>query len=73
LLSNFLLHGQKKGKGALPPPPLPCRHCAAKIKIFFSRVGSEARFLPGVYYEKRWEQDINDFRREMNIEEPPII
>jgi ubiquinone biosynthesis protein Coq4 len=23
-----------------------------------------------VLYEKRWEQNITDFRREMNIEEP---
>lgn len=37
------------------------------------RVGTEARFLPGVYYEKRWDQDIAEFRREMNIEEPPSL
>jgi ubiquinone biosynthesis protein Coq4 len=37
------------------------------------RVGTQARFLPGVLYEKRWEQNITDFRREMNIEEPPSL
>lgn len=37
------------------------------------RVGTEASFLPGVHYEARWEQDITDFRREMNIAEPPVV
>jgi ubiquinone biosynthesis protein Coq4 len=26
-----------------------------------------------VYYEKRWEQDVRDLRRELRIEPPPII
>lgn len=37
------------------------------------RVGSNAKFLMNVYYEKRWEQDVKDLRRELRIEPPPII
>jgi len=33
-------------------------------------VGTGARFLPGIYYEQRWDQNIEDFRAEMKI--PPI-
>lgn len=33
-------------------------------------VGTGARFLPGIYYEQRWDQNIDDFRAEMKI--PPI-
>ncbi|XP_038208881.1 ubiquinone biosynthesis protein COQ4 homolog, mitochondrial-like [Zerene cesonia] len=29
--------------------------------------GNNAKFMQGIYYEKRWEQDINDFHKEMNI------
>ncbi|XP_041973767.1 ubiquinone biosynthesis protein COQ4 homolog, mitochondrial [Aricia agestis] len=29
--------------------------------------GMNAKFLQGVYFEKRWEQDIDDFHKEMNI------
>lgn len=25
------------------------------------------KILPGIYYEKRWDQDIDDFHKEMNI------
>jgi len=31
------------------------------------RVGTKSRFLLNVYYEMRWEQDIDDLRREMRI------
>jgi len=33
------------------------------------RVGNRSRFLLNVYYEMRWEQDIDDLRKEMRI--PP--
>jgi ubiquinone biosynthesis protein COQ4 len=31
------------------------------------RVGTEANYLQSVYYEKRWEQPLDDFYKEMNI------
>ncbi|KAI5642509.1 coenzyme Q (ubiquinone) biosynthesis protein coq4 domain-containing protein [Phthorimaea operculella] len=30
-------------------------------------IGNNAKFMQGVYYERRWEQDIDDFHKEMNI------
>jgi ubiquinone biosynthesis protein Coq4 len=32
-----------------------------------------AKFLLNIYYEKRWEQDISDLRRELRIEPPPVL
>jgi len=34
-------------------------------------VGTNAKFLPGVYYEQRWDQNIEEFRNEMRIPEIP--
>ncbi|XP_068628704.1 ubiquinone biosynthesis protein COQ4 homolog, mitochondrial [Battus philenor] len=31
------------------------------------KIGNNAKFLQGVYFENRWDQDIDDFHREMNI------
>ncbi|XP_061720244.1 ubiquinone biosynthesis protein COQ4 homolog, mitochondrial [Cydia pomonella] len=31
------------------------------------RTGHNARFLQGIYFEKRWDQDIDEFHKEMNI------
>ncbi|CAG9575683.1 unnamed protein product [Danaus chrysippus] len=31
------------------------------------RTGKNAQFLQGIYFEKRWDQNIDDFHREMNI------
>ena len=33
--------------------------------------GARARFLLNIYYERRWEQDIAEFRKEFNISLPP--
>ena len=35
--------------------------------------GTEAKFLLNIYYEKRWEQDINEFRKEFNITIAPKV
>jgi len=35
------------------------------------KVGQDAKFLQNVYYEERWEQDIDDLREELRIEPPP--
>ncbi|CAG5018866.1 unnamed protein product [Parnassius apollo] len=29
--------------------------------------GNNAKYLQGIYFEKRWDQDIDDFHKEMNI------
>ncbi|CAB3238619.1 unnamed protein product [Arctia plantaginis] len=31
------------------------------------RTGNNAKFLQGIYFEKRWEQDIDDLHKEFNI------
>ncbi|XP_022115770.2 ubiquinone biosynthesis protein COQ4 homolog, mitochondrial [Pieris rapae] len=31
------------------------------------KTGNDAKFMQGIYFEKRWNQDIDDFHREMNI------
>ncbi|CAG9110510.1 unnamed protein product [Plutella xylostella] len=31
------------------------------------RTGANAQFLQGIYFEKRWDQDIDEFHKEMNI------
>ena len=36
------------------------------------RVGRDAKFLMNIYYEHHWEKAMDQFRREMNIEEPPF-
>lgn len=35
------------------------------------RTGARANFLLGIYYEERWEQPLEEFHREMNIE--PLV
>ncbi|TRY61079.1 hypothetical protein TCAL_05707 [Tigriopus californicus] len=36
------------------------------------RVGLNSEFLLNVFYERRWDQDMDDFRREMRIEPKPF-
>ena len=35
--------------------------------------GTKSKFILNVYYEQRWEQDIEDLRREMRIDPVPSI
>jgi len=35
------------------------------------RVGIDSKFLMNVYYEQRWDQNIDELRSELNIEIPP--
>ena len=37
------------------------------------KVGTRAKFFLNVYYEQRWEQDIEDLRKEMRIDPVPQI
>jgi len=43
-----------------------------KLLPWAMRTGAEAGLLMNVYYEQRWEQDIDDFRKELNITNAPI-
>lgn len=37
------------------------------------RNGRQSRCVLSVFYERRWEQSLEDLRRELNIEQPPVI
>nr|XP_055056984.1 ubiquinone biosynthesis protein COQ4 homolog, mitochondrial isoform X1 [Misgurnus anguillicaudatus] len=36
------------------------------------RSGTRARCILSIFYERRWEQNLHDLRRELNIEPPPL-
>nr|ACO12211.1 Ubiquinone biosynthesis protein COQ4 homolog [Lepeophtheirus salmonis] len=38
---------------------------------WIAKTGSEARLFMNIYFEKRWDQDITDFRQEMRVKLPP--
>nr|ACO14575.1 Ubiquinone biosynthesis protein COQ4 homolog [Caligus clemensi] len=42
-----------------------------KLLPWITQTGSEARLFMAVYFEKRWEQDLKDFREEMRVQPPP--
>jgi len=42
-----------------------------KLRPWAISVGQNSKFLLRVYFEKRWEQDIEDLRYELNIEPKP--
>lgn len=44
-----------------------------KILPWAIRVGINSQFLMNIYFEQRWEQDLDEFRYEMKIEQPPKI
>ncbi|XP_072936239.1 ubiquinone biosynthesis protein COQ4 homolog, mitochondrial [Epargyreus clarus] len=53
------------GAGRLKP-----KHRQLYLKYYLPwaiMTGNNAKFMQGIYYEKRWEQDIDDFHKEMNI------
>uniref|UniRef100_A0A9J8CM38 Uncharacterized protein n=2 Tax=Cyprinus carpio TaxID=7962 RepID=A0A9J8CM38_CYPCA len=37
------------------------------------RNGSRARCVVSIFYERRWEQDLDELRHELNIEPPPVL
>lgn len=37
------------------------------------RSGSRARCMLSVFYERRWDQNLEELREELNIEPPPLI
>ncbi|PVD22224.1 hypothetical protein C0Q70_18030 [Pomacea canaliculata] len=36
------------------------------------RCAKNAKFLMNVYFEKHWEQEISDLRRDLNVEPAPV-
>ena len=44
-----------------------------RLRPYAVEVGKSGRFLLSVYYEERWEQDLDEFRKEMNIGMPPKL
>lgn len=42
-----------------------------KLRPWAIKVGTDSKFLLNIYYEERWEQDINDLRDELKIEPMP--
>ncbi|XP_075986736.1 coenzyme Q4 [Anticarsia gemmatalis] len=53
------------GAGRLKPKH---RHLYLKYYLPWAiRTGNTAKFMQGVFFEKRWDQDIEDFHKEMNI------
>ncbi|CAD0195575.1 unnamed protein product [Chrysodeixis includens] len=53
------------GAGRLKP-----KHRQMYLKYYLPwaiSTGNNAKFMQGIYYEKRWDQDIDDFHKEMNI------
>lgn len=43
------------------------------IRPWVVKVGTESEFFMNVHYEQRWEQDIEEFREEMNVPTPPKL
>lgn len=41
------------------------------VRPWAIRVGTEAKMFLNVYFEKRWEQDMDQFREELNYVRPP--
>ncbi|KAL0895866.1 hypothetical protein ABMA27_011887 [Loxostege sticticalis] len=59
------INGGIWGAGRLLP-----KHRQMYLKYYLPwaiRTGNNAKFMQGIYYEKRWDQDIDEFHKEMNI------
>ncbi|XP_047425394.1 ubiquinone biosynthesis protein COQ4 homolog, mitochondrial [Mugil cephalus] len=57
----------------------PLRLNASRLQSLFTSLGPwalqngrRARCVLSIFYERRWEQDLEDLRRELNIEPPPV-
>ncbi|CAH1643568.1 unnamed protein product [Spodoptera littoralis] len=59
------INGGIWGAGRLKP-----KHRLLYLKYYLPwaiKTGNNAKFMQGIYFEKRWDQDIDDFHKEMNI------
>jgi len=62
------------GGAIFGPVRLKPKNRAAYLKTHLPwaiRVGINSKFLMNVYYEQRWDQNIDELRSELNIETPP--
>lgn len=60
--------------GAVGPLSLPSAERQAVFNEYLPwarKCGTEATFVMNVYYEKRFEDDLTELRRELNITLPP--
>ena len=51
-----------------------CRHRQQYLNMYLPwalKTGYNAKFLMAVYYENHWEQNLEEFQRELNIEPAP--
>ncbi|XP_044188814.1 ubiquinone biosynthesis protein COQ4 homolog, mitochondrial isoform X1 [Thunnus albacares] len=58
----------------------PLRLNASRLQSLFTSLGPwavqngrQARCVLSIFYERRWEQSLEDLRQELNIEPPPVI
>lgn len=58
----------------------PLRLNASRLQSLFTSLGPwalqngrRARCVLSIFYERRWEQNVEDLRQELNIEPPPVI
>ncbi|XP_028273815.1 ubiquinone biosynthesis protein COQ4 homolog, mitochondrial [Parambassis ranga] len=58
----------------------PLRLNASRLQSLFTSLGPwalqngrQARCVLSIFYERRWEQNLEDLRQELNIEPPPVI
>lgn len=58
----------------------PLRLSASHLQTLFKSLGPwalqngrKAECILNIFYEKRWEQNVEDLRKELNIESPPVI
>ncbi|CAG9789027.1 unnamed protein product [Diatraea saccharalis] len=59
------INGGIWGAGRLKPKH---RHLYLRYYLPWAiKTGTRAKFMQGIYFEKRWDQDINEFHKEMNI------
>ncbi|XP_045923733.1 ubiquinone biosynthesis protein COQ4 homolog, mitochondrial [Micropterus dolomieu] len=58
----------------------PFRLNASRLQLLFTSLGpwalqngQRSRCILSIFYERRWEQSLEDLRQELNIEPPPVI
>lgn len=53
---------------------------SSRLQLLFTSLGpwalqngQRSRCILSIFYERRWEQSLEDLRQELNIEPPPVI
>lgn len=57
----------------LPSSPSRLQSLFTSLGPWALQNGRCARCVLSIFYERRWEQSLEDLRRELNIEPPPVI